>query len=183
MCALRSDELGANVTSYLQHLGGKILPWQKRYHEPFGVFAQAEVQWLNGLHKWLRAEMAKAKEGELPALEIAEQDFADLVRFDDDQSDKLRQALTEHLIAELEQACPGMPDKFRSLLTEGWFQLDVHKKAQQQTWFDCFCVCFQQALTKNPQAREFFQTKLLANIAHQNQPLDFEQFAAALRRL
>lgn len=184
VCALRSDELGANVASYSQYLAGKILRWQKRYDEPFGVLAQAEVQWLDGLHKWLRAEMAKAKDGKLPLLEITEQDFADLVQFEGDgEAETLRQRLTEHLIAELEQACPEMPDRFRSLLIKGWDQFDVYEQAQPQTWFDCFCVCFQQALAKDPQAREFFQTKLLAGIAHQQQPIDFEQFAAALRQL
>ncbi len=184
VCALRSDELGANVTSYSQHLAGKILQWKKRYNEPFGVFAQAEVQWLDSLHKWLRVEMEKAKGDKMPPLEITEQDFADLVQFDDDgDAEALRQRLTEHLITELEKACPGMPDKFRSLLADGWSQFDAYEQAQRQTWFDCFCVCFQQALVKDPQAREFFQTKLLANVAHQQQLLDFEQFAAALRQL
>jgi len=46
VCALRSDELGANVTSYSQYITSKLLPWKKRYEEPLGVFAQAEVQWL-----------------------------------------------------------------------------------------------------------------------------------------
>src|SRR5262245_44603507 len=184
VCALRSDELGANVTSYSQYLKGKILRWQKRYDEPFGVIAQAEVQWLDGLHKWLRTEMAEAKEGKLPPLEITEKDFSDFIQFEEDgNAETLRQRLTAHLIAELEQARPEMPERFRSLLIEGWDQFDVHEQAQRQTWFDCFCVCFQQALTKDPQAQEFFQTKLLAGIAHQQQPIDFEKFAAALRQL
>jgi len=184
VCALCSDELGANVTSYSQYLKGKILNWQKRYDEPLGVIAQAEVQWLDGLHKWLRAEMAKAKEGKLPPLEITEQDFADFVQFEDEgNAETPRQRLTEHLIAELEQACPEMPDRFRSLLIEGWYQFDVHEQAQRQTWFGCFCVCFQQALAKDPQASEFFQNKLLAGIIHQQQQIDFEQFAVALQQL
>jgi ATPase family associated with various cellular activities (AAA) len=184
VCALRSDELGANVTSYSQYFKGKILRWQKRYDETFGVMAQAELQWLDHLHKWLRAEIAKAKEGKLPPLEITEQDFADLIQFEEDgNAETLRQRLTGHLVAELEHACPGMPDRFRSLLIEGWYQFDVHEQAQRQTWFDCFCVCFQQALAKDLQAREFFQNKLLAGIMRLQQQIDFEQFAVALQQL
>jgi HEAT repeat protein len=184
VCALRSDELGANVASYSQHLADKILRWKKRYNENLGVLAQAEAQWLDNLHKWLRTEIDKAKEGKLPLLEITDQGFASLVSFEDDSDDEtLRQRITDHLITEIDQACPGMSDKFRSLLIEGWFQFDIHEQPQKQTWFDCFCACFQQALAKDPQARDFFQTKLLAGIAHQQQPIDFDQFAEALRRL
>jgi hypothetical protein len=184
VCALRSDELGVNVTSYPQYLKSKILRWQKRHDEPLGIIAQAEVQWLDSLHKWLRTEVAKAREDKLPPLAIAEQDFADLVQFENDGDDEaLRQHLTEHLITELEQACPEMPERFRSLLVDGWDQLDVYNQAQRQTWFDCFCVCFQQSLAKDTHARDFFQTKLLAGIAHQEQPIDFEQFATGLRQM
>ena len=184
VCALRGDELGANVTSYSQHLTGKILRWKKRYDESFGVLAQAEVQWLDDLHKWLRAEIAEAKEGKLPLLEITEQDFADLVSFEnEDDKEPLRKRLTEHLIEEIEPICSDMPERFRSLLTEGWDQFDAYERAERITWFDCFCVCLQQALAKDPQAREFFQTKLLAGIAHQQHPIDFDQFADALRQL
>jgi hypothetical protein len=184
VCALHSDELGANVTSYPQYLKGKILRRKGRYNEPLGILAQAEVQWLEGMHNWLRAEIAKAKEGKLPPLEITEQHFADLAQFDDESdADSLRQWLTESLIAEVEQACPGMPDRFRSLLIEGWLQYDMYEQTQQQTWFICFCVCFQQALAKDPQARAVFQIKLLASITHKQQQIDFEQFAAPLRKL
>jgi len=184
VCALRSDELGANVTSYSQYLTSKLLRWKKRYEGPLGVFAQAEAKWLDDLYTWLRVELAKTKEGKLPALEITEQNFADLVPFENDIDDEpLRRRLTEHLIAEIERVCPEMPDRFRSLLTEGWDQFDVHEQAQRVTWFDCFCVCFQQALAKDPPAREFFQNKLLAGIAHQQRPIDFDQFADVLRQL
>src|SRR5262249_48633189 len=119
VCALRSDELGANVASYPQYFTRKLLRWKRRYDEPLGVLAQAEVQWLDGLHRWLHDEMAKAKEGKLPALEITEQDFADLVHFESNSDDEtLRKNLTDHLIMEIEQACPGIADwdRFRSLL-------------------------------------------------------------------
>jgi hypothetical protein len=169
--------------AYPQYLKGKILRWEKRYNEPLGVLAQAEVQWLEDMHNWLRAEIAKAKGGNLPPLEITEQHFADLVKFKDDtDADSLRQRLTESLIAELEQARPGMPDRFRSLMTEGWLQFDLYEQTQRQTWFNCFCVCFQQALDKDPQGRAVFQTKLLAGIISQQQQIDFEQFAAPLRK-
>ncbi|MEP7341161.1 MAG: AAA family ATPase [Acidobacteriota bacterium] len=69
------------------------------------------------------------------------------------------------------------------MLIEGWDQFDLYEQAQRQTWFDCFCVCFQQTLVKDPQAREVFQTKLLAGIAHQQKPIDVDQFAHALRQL
>src|SRR5262249_11111542 len=143
VCALRSDELGVDVTSYSQYLTNTLLRWKKRYKEPLGFLAQAEAQWLDGLHKWLRGEIDNAKEGKLPPLEIPEQDFADLVPFENDIDDEpLRKRLTEHLISEIEQVCPEMPDKFRTLLTEGWDQFDTYEQAQRITWFDCFCVCF-----------------------------------------
>ena len=37
VCALRSDELGVDVTSYSQYVTGKLLPWKKRYNEPLGI--------------------------------------------------------------------------------------------------------------------------------------------------
>ena len=82
ICALRSDELGANFTSYSQYLTSKLLRWKKRYEESSGVLAQAEVLWLDNLHTWLRWEIDKAKSGKLPALDITDQDFAGLVPFE-----------------------------------------------------------------------------------------------------
>jgi HEAT repeat protein len=183
VCALQSDELGTNVTSY-SYFRSKLPQWKRSYDEPLGILSRADVQWLDGLHQWLRVEIDNARKGKLPPLEITEQDFADLVPFENDIDDEpLRKRLTEHLISEIEQKCPGMPDRFHSLLTKGWDQFDANEQPQRITWFDCFCVCFQQALAKDQQALDFFQTKLLAGIAHQQRPIGFDQFADALRRL
>jgi hypothetical protein len=44
----------------------KILRWRRREDAPLGVLAQAEAQWLDCLHKWIRAEVAIAKNDNLP---------------------------------------------------------------------------------------------------------------------
>jgi tetratricopeptide (TPR) repeat protein len=177
--ALRGWQIGAPVTPYPQDLAEKLLRTKIRYEAPLGVMGLGEAQWLDRLQGWLRAEVGKAKEGKLPPLELHDQDFAHLAQLEyDSHAQSLRERTTQHLIEELETAVPEMPEGFRLLLTDGWLQLDVHDQTQRQTWFDFFCVCFQQRLSKDPQAREFFQTKLLANLS-----LNFEQFAASLRRL
>jgi len=112
--ALHSNELGVDVTQYTPYLVEKILRWRRREDAPLGVLAQAEAQWLDCLHKWIRAEVAKAKNDNLPSLEITDRYFANLAQYDGDSNDdQIRQRLTEHLIAELEQACPEMPDRER----------------------------------------------------------------------
>ena len=87
VCALQSDELGTNVTSY-SYFRSKLPRWKRSYDEPLGILSRADVQWLDGLHQWLRAEIDNARKGKLPPLEITEQDFADLVPFENDIDDE-----------------------------------------------------------------------------------------------
>ena len=96
---------------------------------------------------------------------------------------ELRVTLRNGLLSELRESHAELPVRFREMVEEGWYHIEINGCTVHYEWFDLLCACFGKELKTNKKLQSIFESGLLAELIAMDIPSTLQSLQAQYEKL